>query len=89
MNRRDRKITEPSFTITAEAATTAANKFLGERFSRSLVVAGAPDVFFGYYNFDVSDVATGAKYGMLSVNGTTSQVWYHTWHGGFLQSREL
>lgn len=89
MNRRDRKITDPTFTTTPEAATTAANQFLKQRFARSLVVAGPPDVFFGYYNFDVNDAATGAKYGMLSVNGTTGQVWYHTWHGGFVTGREV
>lgn len=89
MNRHDRKITDPTFTTTPEAATTAANQFLKQRFARSLVVAGPPDVFFGYYNFDVSDAATGAKCGMLSVNGTTGQVWYHTWHGGFVTGREV
>jgi len=25
---------------------------------------------------------------MLSVHGTTGQVWYHTWHGGFVQMIE-
>ena len=89
MNRRDRKITEPTFTVTPEAATSAANQFLRERFRRSLVVEDMPDVFFGYYNFDVNDVATGGKYGMLSVNGSTGQVWYHTWHGSFVQGKEL
>ena len=89
MNRRDRKITEPTFAVTPEAATSAANQFLRERFRSSLVVDGGPDVFFGYYNFDVNDAATGAKYGMLSVNGSTGQVWYHTWHGNFVQGKEL
>lgn len=85
MKRRDRKITEPAFTITPEAATSAASQFLHERFRHALVVEGQPDVFFGYYNFDVNDAVTGTKYGMLSVNGSTGQVWYHTWHGNFIQ----
>lgn len=89
MNRRDRKMTEPTFTVTPEAATSAANQFLRERFRGALVVDGVPDVFFGYYNFDVNDAATGTKYGMLSVNGSTGQVWYHTWHGNFVQGKEL
>jgi hypothetical protein len=89
MNRRDRKKTEPTFTVVPEAATSAANQFLRERFRRALVVEGGPDLFFGYYNFDVNDAATGAKYGMLSVNGSTGQVWYHTWHGSFVQGKEL
>lgn len=89
MNRRDRKITEPTFTVTPEDAASSANKFLRERFRRALVVEGIPDVFFGFYNFDVNDAATGVKYGMLSVNGSTGQIWYHTWHGSFVQGREL
>lgn len=89
MNRRDRKITAPAFTVTADDATSSANLFLRERFRRALVVAGQPDVFFGYYNFDVNDAATGAKYGMLSINGSNGQIWYHTWHGNFIQGREL
>lgn len=89
MNRRDRKITEPTFTVTPEAATSAANQFLRERFRRALAVTGVPDVFFGYFNFDVNDSVTGEKYGMLSVNGSTGQVWYHTWHGNFVQGKEL
>ena len=84
-----RRVKDPTFTVTPEAATSAANQFLRDRFRRALVVDGVPDVFFGYYNFDVNDVATGAKYGMLSVNGTTGQVWYHTWHGNFVQGKEL
>lgn len=89
MNRRDRRVKDPTFTMTPEAATSAANQFLRERFRRALVLDGVPDVFFGYYNFDVNDAVTGAKYGMLSVNGSTGQVWYHTWHGNFVQGKEL
>src|SRR5262249_16062351 len=89
MNRRERKITEPTFTVTPEAAAASVNQFLRERFSRALVVESTPDVFFGFYNFDVKDSVTGAKYGMLSVNGSSGQVWYDTWHGTFVQSKEL
>src|SRR5215471_746591 len=89
MNRRERKITEPTFTLTPEAAAANANQFLRERFNRALVVESVPDVFFGFYNFDVNDAVTGAKYGMLSVNGSSGQVWYHTWHGNFIQGKEI
>jgi hypothetical protein len=27
--------------------------------------------------------------GMLSVNGSGGQVWFHTWHGRFIQGRDL
>jgi hypothetical protein len=89
MKKRERKMNDPNMTVTVQAATSAANQFLRERFSKSLAVDGPPDVYFGYYNFDVNDAVTGAKYGMLSVNGSTSQVWYHTWHGNFVQGKEL
>ncbi len=89
MNKRERRITDPKMTVTLDAAASAASQFLRERFSHPLVVAEPPDTFYGYYNFDVNDAATGIKYGMLSVNGTTGQVWYHTWHGGFLQGKEV
>ena len=46
-----------------------------------------PDVFYGYYHSDV--LQGGNTYGMLSVNGYTGQVWYHTWHGAFIQALEL
>jgi hypothetical protein len=31
----------------------------------------------------------GKVAGMLSVNGYTGQVWYHTWHGNFISEREF
>ena len=44
------------------------------------------DVFYGYYTVEV---LTGGKVtGMLSVNGYTGQVWYHTWHGAFVGMTE-
>ncbi len=46
-----------------------------------------PDRFYGYYTLHV--VQDGAIYGMLSVNGYTGQVWYHSWHGRFLGMEEL
>ena len=45
------------------------------------------DTFYGYYNFDV--LQNGKTYGMLSVNGYTGAVWYHTWHGTFIGVKEL
>ena len=46
-----------------------------------------PDTFYGYYTIHV--LRDGKAYGMLSVNGYTGQVWYHTWHGTFIQTKEL
>jgi hypothetical protein len=89
MRKRDRRIADPNMTVTPEAAESAASQFLHQRFARPLLVDATPDVYFGYYTFDVNDVATGTKYGMLSVNGSTGQVWYHTWHGSFIAGKEL
>jgi hypothetical protein len=47
----------------------------------------APDPFYGYYTLHI--LKDGTVTGMLSVNGSSSQIWYHTWHGGFIQMREM
>ncbi len=39
--------------------------------------------FYGYYTIDYT--VNGKIAGMLSVNGYTGQVWYHSWHGNFIQ----
>lgn len=38
--------------------------------------------FYGYYTMDF--LKDGKTAGMLSVNGYTGRVWYHTWHGKFV-----
>ena len=49
--------------------------------------AGTADTFYGYYHFDV--LRAGRQVGMLSVSADTSEVWYHTWHGEFLNKSEI
>lgn len=44
------------------------------------------DTFYGYYTLHVP--TGGEVTGMLSVNGYTGQVWYHTWHGAFVDMTE-
>ncbi|HYL98288.1 MAG TPA: hypothetical protein VEZ90_04980 [Blastocatellia bacterium] len=80
-----------TMSVTPDQAVAAANQFLQQRFgpTHSYVVDGQPDTYYGYYTCDVKDAATGATIGMLSVNGSTGQVWYHTWHGNFIQRQEL
>ena len=77
--------------ITSATATQAANQFLKQHFpSLGLVVApGEPDLFYGFYEFDVKNAKSGTQWGMLSVNWNSGQVWYHTWHGRFMRKREL
>jgi hypothetical protein len=71
--------------ITIDQAKTIAQQYL----NTSLPGATVGDVtpFYGYYHVDV--LSAGNTYGMLSVNGYTGQVWYHTWHGNFIQQVEL
>ena len=44
------------------------------------------DPFYGYYTIHTEK--EGDIEGMLSVHGTTGQVWYHSWHGDFVQMTE-
>lgn len=44
------------------------------------------DPFYGYYT--IHTALDGQIEGMLSVHGTTGQVWYHNWHGPFIQMVE-
>lgn len=43
--------------------------------------------FYGYFTIDYT--VNGKIAGMLSVNGYTGQVWYHSWHGSFIQEIEF
>ena len=74
-----------SMLVTAEQATQIAESWLYRRGGD--YSAGTPDAFYGYYTFHF--LKAGRIDGMLSVNGTTVQVWFHSWHGNFIQSREL
>jgi hypothetical protein len=49
--------------------------------------ARSPDPFHGYYTVDVE--RDGRLTGMLSVNSSSGAVWYHNWHGSFVQARDL
>jgi hypothetical protein len=40
------------------------------------------DEFYGYYTFHT--VRDGEIEGMLSVHGSSGDVWYHSWHGDFI-----
>lgn len=45
------------------------------------------DPFYGYYTLHTRK--DNEIEGMLSVHGTTGRVWYHTWHGAFIDMLEL
>lgn len=68
--------------IAPEEALEIAQRWLDS--SRpGVVVEEHADPFYGYYT--IHTLKDGQIEGMLSVHGTTGQVWYHTWHGHFVQ----
>jgi hypothetical protein len=71
--------------VTVEQAKANAQQFLNANYPGTAV--GDVDTFYGYYHVDV--LQAGNIFGMLSVNGYTGQVWYHAWHGSFIQAVEL
>ena len=71
--------------VTVDQAKAYAQQFLNANYQGTTV--GDVKAFYGYYHVMV--LLSGEGYGMLSVNGYTGQVWYHTWHGAFIQELEL
>ena len=80
-------VTNPTgaMTVTSDHAATLAQKWLDQNQPGSSVET--PDQFYGYYT--VHTLKDGKITGMLSVNGYTGQVWYHSWHGAFIQMRQM
>jgi hypothetical protein len=72
-------------TVSADQAKHIAQTWLDQNQSGS--TTEAPDQFYGYYT--VHTLKDGKVTGMLSVNGYTGQAWYHTWHGAFIQLKDL
>jgi hypothetical protein len=66
-------------------AKSIAETYLSQNFPGAHVEGITP--FYGYYTIDFQK--DGKIVGMLSVNGYSGQVWYHSWHGGFVQEVEL
>jgi hypothetical protein len=66
--------------VTPDQAKTLAQKYLDTNLP-GLNVAEA-DSFYGYYTLHT--FKNNQVQGMLSVNGYTGAIWYHSWHGPFL-----
>lgn len=71
--------------VSAAQAQRIAQQWLDQNQSGS--TTEAPDTFYGYYTLHIQ--RGGMITGMLSVNGASGQVWYHSWHGGFIQMRQV
>ncbi len=71
--------------VTLTQATSDAQTYL----NTYVIGATTGDVtaFYGYYTIEILN--GGTTYGMLSVNGYTGQVWFHTWHGTFIQELQV
>ncbi len=68
--------------VSQEYAVSIAQKFLDRVYPGAL--AEDPHTFYGYYTIHI--IKDGRIFGMLSVNGYTGEVWYHNWHGAYIQT---
>jgi hypothetical protein len=73
-----------SMSIDSQQASIYAQGWLDRNYQSTSVEE--MKVFYGYYTMDVS--RDGRIFGMLSVNGFTGEVWYHSWHGDFIRMEE-
>lgn len=69
-------------TVTAEEARERATQWAQDRGLK----VGEADAFPGYYTLHT--LRGGRVDGMVSVNASTGEVWYHDWHGKFLDMTE-
>jgi hypothetical protein len=72
--------------ITNEQARELAQEALTDSIPGAIVEPDGYD-FNGYYTFDYK--VNGVISGMLSINGFNGQVWFHTWHGNFIEEKEV
>lgn len=75
----------PTQTVDKGRARQIAAQYLAAAFPGATPDKGT--AFHGYYTFDAE--RSGKTFGMLSVNGYTGQVWYHTWHGTFIREKHF
>jgi hypothetical protein len=71
--------------VTKEQAKELAQQFLDDNLPG--VTVGEADVFYGYYTLHT--LKDGKVEGMLSVNDYNGAVWYHNWHGLFIQMKDF
>ena len=71
--------------ITSDQAIQAAQQYIDITQPGTTTALDA-DPFYGYYTIDF--LRDGKIIGMLSVNGFSSQVFIHTWHGTFIATQD-
>jgi hypothetical protein len=76
-------VQEPSaeMPVSAEQAVEYARRYL-DTHTRGKEPADEADRFYGYYT--IHTLSDGQIDGMLSINGYTGELWYHDWHGQFV-----
>ena len=67
-------------------AQQIANEWLADQADAVGLTAATGDAFPGYYTLHT--LRGGELDGMLSVNATSGEVWYHSWHGAFVEMSE-
>lgn len=72
--------------ISATEAQRIADEWLAGQDGGEGLTAAAGDAFPGYYTLHT--LREGKVDGMLSVNATSGDVWYHSWHGTFVAMSE-
>jgi hypothetical protein len=76
-------ITASDETISADEAIDLAQNYL-DRHLPALNADEHADAFPGYYTIHTQQ--DGETVGMLSVNAFSGDVWYHSWHGTFIEA---
>ena len=71
-----------NMSIDEEEAIQMAEKYLNKRGTDEFIGEDA-DRYYGYYTIHTV-TKEGDIAGMLSVNGFTGQIWYHSWHDAFI-----
>ena len=76
---------QASLTISISQAQQLAQAYLDSHFTNAKTEMAT--AFYGYYTFDFT--VGGNVAGMLSVNAYSGSVWYHSWHGAYIQEVEF
>jgi hypothetical protein len=75
----------PAPSINAQQAQQIATQWVNANLSGRVVLP--PDSYPGYYTSETTTNGENIN-GMLSVNATTGQIWYHSWHGKFIAKQD-
>ena len=71
---------QTQMSVTQQQAMKIAQDFL------DVVYPGtkADEIVAYYGHYTIMTTLQGKHYGMLSINGYSDEIWYHTWHGMFI-----